>query len=166
MRRAGAGAIYSARTSRRTALHCAAHCCRVRTPSTPCEYSEYPSEYSESPVSTPSTPPAHLEEVVLRGPLLREHLHLHVLVVPAGYSRVLTGVLTGILWRYSQGYSQGYSEYSRLARLLRVLVDLGDPVAAVAGGRRAALVLDDLQVERLSGKEECETNTDANSHTN
>ena len=130
---------------------------------------------------TPRTPPAHLEEVVLRRPLLREHLHLHVLVVPARYSRVLTGVLTGILTGVLagvltgvlagvltgvlEGYSQGYSEYSRLARLLRVLVDLGDPVAAVAGGRRAALVLDDLQVERLSGKEECETNTDANNHT-
>ena len=70
-----------------------------------------------------------------------------------GYSRgahrdalaVLTGLLAGVLTGVLEGYS-------RLARLLRVLVDLGDPVAAVAGGRRAALFLDDLQVERL-GKE-------------
>ncbi len=35
----------------------------------------------------------------------------------------------------------------------------------MAGGRRAALVLDDLQVERLRGQEECETNAGANSRT-
>ena len=118
----------------------------MSTPSTPCEYSEYA---TSAPRRGCTAPPTASRTSASARPcstcqvLTGTHRGAH-----RDTLAVLTGVLTGVL--------EGYSEYSRLARLLRVLVDLGDPVAAVAGGRRAALVLDDLQVERLRGQEECE----------